>query len=93
MEDYFSVAYHKTDDGRNLEYAYFGIFDGHGGPDAAKYAKEHLRDNIVNQDGFWSEEDENVLKAIKEGFLKTHHDMWKVVGKQQSRFHTNLLCV
>ena len=42
MEDFFSVAYHKTEDGKDLEYAYFGIFDGHGGPEAAKYAKEHL---------------------------------------------------
>ena len=31
MEDVFSVAYQQTEDEKDLEYAYFGIFDGHGG--------------------------------------------------------------
>lgn len=30
MEDVFSVAYQQTEDEKDLEYAYFGIFDGHG---------------------------------------------------------------
>ena len=81
MEDVFSVAYKQTDDEKDLEYAYFGIFDGHGGREAAVFAKQHLMDNIVNQKEFWSNDDETVLKAIKEGFLRTHRAMWKVVGK------------
>lgn len=28
MEDYFSVAYQQSPDGSDLEFAYFGIFDG-----------------------------------------------------------------
>lgn len=28
MEDFYSIAYQKTSDGNDLEYAYFGIFDG-----------------------------------------------------------------
>ena len=32
-----------------MEYAFFGIFDGHGGREAAVFAKEHLMDTIVKQ--------------------------------------------
>ena len=39
MEDVFSVAYQQTEDEKDLEYAYFGIFDGHGGREASLYAK------------------------------------------------------
>lgn len=39
MEDVFSVAYQQTDDQQDLEFAFFGIFDGHGGREAALYAK------------------------------------------------------
>ena len=82
MEDVFSVAYQQTEDEKDLEYAYFGIFDGHGGRDAAVYAKEHLMDHIVRQKGFWSEDDDEVLKAIHDGFVSTHHAMWKEYGNE-----------
>ena len=39
MEDVFSVAYQQTEDEKDLEYAFFGIFDGHGGREAAVFAK------------------------------------------------------
>lgn len=81
MEDAFVVAYQQTKDKSGLEYAYFGIFDGHGGREAALYAKEHLLDAIVKQSGFWSNDDAHVLRAIKHGFLATHLGMWKEVGK------------
>lgn len=81
MEDTFAVAYQKSADGKDLEYAYFGIFDGHGGREAAMFAKEHLMYAIVDQKNFWSKNDEDVLKAIKDGFIQTHHDMWKEVGQ------------
>ena len=43
MEDVFSVAYQQTEDEMDLEYAFFGIFDGHGGKEAALFAKvKHL---------------------------------------------------
>ena len=83
MEDVFSVAYQHTKEGQDLEYAYFGIFDGHGGKHAAIFAKEHLMDNIVSNPYFWSDSDEDVLKAIKEGFITTHMAMYKVLGKQR----------
>jgi len=76
MEDVFSVAYQQTEDDLDLEYAFFGIFDGHGGKEAALFAKEHLMDNITKQQNFWSQNDDLVLKSIREGFLKTQQDMW-----------------
>ena len=78
---FFSVAYQQTEDEKDLEYAYFGIFDGHGGREAAVYAKEHLMDHIVRQKGFWSDDDDTVLRAIHEGFVSTHHAMWRELGK------------
>uniref|UniRef100_A0A2R5LLJ2 Protein phosphatase 1d n=3 Tax=Ornithodoros turicata TaxID=34597 RepID=A0A2R5LLJ2_9ACAR len=80
MEDAFVVGYQQTKDEKDLEYAYFGIFDGHGGREAALYAKEHLLDAIVKQKNFWSNNDDDVLRAIKDGFIATHHGMWKEVG-------------
>ena len=41
----------QTPDEKDLEYAFFGIFDGHGGREAAVFAKEHLMDTIVKQKG------------------------------------------
>ena len=99
MEDVFSVAYQQTDDEKDLEYAYFGIFDGHGGREAAQYAKvstitrrppplfcinpvlfqAHLMDSITSNRNFWSDDDQLVLKAIREGFLTTQNNMWKAL--------------
>lgn len=78
MEDFFSVAYQQTEDEKDLEYAFFGIFDGHGGAEAAAFAKEHLMESIVKHRGFWSDDDEEVLHSIKDGFIHTHYSMWKI---------------
>jgi len=75
MEDVFSVAYQQSEDGEELEYAFIGIFDGHGGKDAALFAKEKLMDNISKSPNFWSESDDLILKAIREGFIKTQKEM------------------
>lgn len=77
MEDMFSVAYQQTEDLKELEYAYFGIFDGHGGAEAAIYAKDHLIDSIVCQSNFWSSNDEDILRAIHDGYINTHYAMYK----------------
>lgn len=82
MEDFFSVAYQPSkEDERDLEFAFFGIFDGHGGAEAAAYAKEHLMRQIINQKQFWSENDEDVLRAIREGYIATHRAMWREQGE------------
>lgn len=86
MEDMFSVAYQESNDEKNLEYAFFGVYDGHGGAEAATYAREHLMTAIVNQKLFWSDCDEDVLKSIREGYIQTHYAMWKIQGKYFFRF-------
>lgn len=95
MEDMFSVAYHMTEDRKDLEYAFFGIFDGHGGQEAAKFAKEHLLDNIVSQKDFWSDDDEAIMRSIRKGFMDTHEAMWHDLGMftfYQFRLCKTLFC-
>lgn len=81
MEDMFSVAFQSTPDDKDLEYAFFGIFDGHGGGEAATFAKEHLMNVIVKQKNFWSDRDEDVLRAIRDGYMNTHYAMWRELDK------------
>lgn len=57
---------------------------GHGGAEAATYAKEHLINLIVNQKAFWSDDDRDVLRAIREGYIATHYAMWREQGKYSS---------
>lgn len=82
MEDYFSVAYQQSENAKDLEYAFIGIYDGHGGAEAAKFAKEHLMMEIINQRLFWSDNDHDVLRAIREGYIATHYAMWRDQGKE-----------
>lgn len=84
MEDFFSVAYQQSEDEKDLEYAFIGIYDGHGGSEAATFAKEHLINWIVNQKQFWSESDDDILRAIREGYIATHYAMLGEQGKDFS---------
>lgn len=59
---------------------FFAVFDGHGGSEAAHFAEDNLKDEIVRQPGFWSDDDNDVMSAIKEGFISTHHMMPKAIG-------------
>jgi len=88
MEDVVCVEFHKGDDGETIEFVYFAVFDGHGGKEAACFAKEHLLKEITKHRGFWSDDDRHVLKAITDGFISTHKLMWKTVG--ESHFGTFL---
>jgi len=76
MEDFKRVVFD-----RDPEQAFFAVFDGHGGRDAAIFAREHLWDIIKQQKGFYSNDTARVTKAIKEGFMATHCAMWKQIGK------------
>ena len=76
MEDFQRVVFD-----RDPKQAFFAIFDGHGGRDAAVFAQEHLWDIIKRQKGFYSNDKVRVTKAIKDGFMKTHRAMWKQIGE------------
>jgi protein phosphatase 1D len=60
----------------DILFSYFGIFDGHGGKEAAQYCKEKLFWAIIESDDFWSDSDAKILGAIRQGFVKCHLDMW-----------------
>lgn len=57
--------------------AFFAVFDGHGGPEAAQFARDYLWEFMKKQRGFWSDCDQEVCSAIRKGFVACHHAMWK----------------
>ena len=88
MEDIIStkidadeIDNNQADMGSEMRFAFFAVFDGHGGAEAAKFAEEHLFDEIIHQKGFWKDDDTSVVEAIKDGFMSTHRLMWKALGR------------
>ena len=77
MEDELSVCIQSKPDNTS----FLGVFDGHGGKEAAVYAKEHLYANIKAQPEYLNSDPEKVRSAIREGFVQTHLEMSRVVGK------------
>ncbi|KAG9281824.1 protein phosphatase, Mg2+/Mn2+ dependent, 1Db [Astyanax mexicanus] len=57
--------------------AFFAVFDGHGGREAAHFARDHLWDFLKKQRGFWSRDYRKVCDAIRKGFIACHRAMWK----------------
>ena len=57
------------------------IFDGHGGREAAEFAKEHLLNEVLSQQGLWNGDSCAVINAIRTGFLTTHYKMWGKSGE------------
>ena len=70
MEDYLSVKLapnehlSKIPEWREQVYVYVAVFDGHGGKEAAKYARERLWDTIQSQPKFQLSDAESMLKSI-----------------------------
>ncbi|MED6241958.1 hypothetical protein ATANTOWER_030910 [Ataeniobius toweri] len=56
---------------------FFAVFDGHGGSEAAQFARDCLWEYIKKQRGFWSDCDREVCAAIRKGFVACHQAMWK----------------
>ena len=90
MEDVILIATHDT--GGSVDFlekpncdkskcvapfACFFIFDGHGGVEAAKFARKNLLKQLLMQKEFYSDDDEQVISAIKQGFLKTQDLMFE----------------
>ena len=79
MEDFTEVSTMYTSKGLG----FLAVYDGHGGSDAAKFAKDNLWASIKTRDGFESEDTFEVALAIRAGFLYTHEEMWKVRGESR----------
>uniref|UniRef100_A0A8R1E4N1 PPM-type phosphatase domain-containing protein n=1 Tax=Caenorhabditis japonica TaxID=281687 RepID=A0A8R1E4N1_CAEJA len=74
MEDRCVVHTERGDHGELL-WTFVGVFDGHGGEHASEYVRRHLLMNITKNHKFESDEDEDILEAIRQGFLVTHEQM------------------
>lgn len=66
MEDRYSATVNLHADSKQ---GVFGIFDGHGGAKAAEFAAENLNKNIMDE--LVTRKDEDVVEAVKNGYLKT----------------------
>lgn len=69
--------------------AFFAVFDGHGGREAAHFASEHLWDLLKRQRGFWSKDHSEVCAALRKGFIACHHAMWKELRKSSKSTHSH----
>lgn len=74
-----SASEHAVDTRKSV--AFFAVFDGHGGREAAHFAREHLWGLLKKQRGFWSQDDGEVCAALRKGFVACHHAMWKELRK------------
>ncbi|KAI5932939.1 Protein phosphatase 1D [Manis javanica] len=66
---------------RRSSVAFFAACDGHGGREAAQFAREHLWGFIKKRKGFTSSEPAKVCAAIRKGFLACHPAMWEKLAK------------
>ena len=79
MEDYVSVKLAPNEELRKVpelrEQTYAAVFDGHGGKEAAKYARERLWDTIQNQPKFLFSDTESICQGIRDAFECMHLEM------------------
>ena len=74
MEDFVDLRYEKDKNGNTI--AFFAVFDGHGGKEAALFARNRFWTNLKRRPMFYSESPEKVCKTISDVFLETHESMW-----------------
>ncbi|KAJ1185638.1 hypothetical protein NDU88_002428 [Pleurodeles waltl] len=77
MEDFTRVVVEPEPPPAAASVAFFAVCDGHGGREAAAFARSHLWSLIREQRGFGSDEPAEVCAAIRRGFLDCHRAMWK----------------
>ena len=79
MEDVLHTA---CQDIGSQKTAFFAVYDGHGGKNAALFARYHLWRALKADEQFQSEDAEVVKNAIRKVFHKIHNDMRGEVGKK-----------
>ena len=77
------------------EQAYFAVFDGHGGVDAAIYASIHLHVNLVHQEMFQQDPAEALCRAFRvtdERFVqKAAREVTELPGLDSESIHLSIL--
>ncbi|GMH28095.1 hypothetical protein Nepgr_029938 [Nepenthes gracilis] len=84
MEDFYDLKISKID-GQTV--SMFGIFDGHGGPRAAEYLKEHLFENLMNHPKFMTDTKLAISETYKQtdmDFLDAEKDTYRDDGSTAS---------
>ena len=90
MEDYLSVKLapnehlSKIPEWREQVYVYVAVFDGHGGKEAAKYARERLWDTIQSQPKFQLSDAESICQGIRDAFEGLHLEMLQHRGNTRT---------
>lgn len=85
LEDYVAVTLRPNETLGKIpgmeEQAYVGLFDGHGGNEAAKYACEHLWETIQKQPKFQTRNVDSVVEGIADAYIELHETMLSSRGK------------
>ena len=87
MEDYLAVNLAPNEEARKgkvshlREQAYIGVFDGHGGKEAAKCARERLWEVIQKQPMYQSSNLSRVMESVREAFVAMHKEMEPLRGE------------
>ena len=85
MEDYIAVSLSPKEsllsNPEMREQAFVGVFDGHGGKEAAKYAREHLWSVIQDQVKFLTHDPQSVREAIRDAYIQLHRTMEESRGE------------
>ena len=109
MEDYLAVRLSPNEEFNEVphlkEQAYIGVFDGHGGKEAAKCARERLWDIIQSQPKYKLSDVSSVKESLQEAFLALHEEMEPLRGEflivfsshlripDSQQKHSNSLCI
>ncbi|KMZ70772.1 putative protein phosphatase 2C 30 [Zostera marina] len=67
-----------VDIGGQSKLAFFDVFDGHGGAEAAEFCAKNLLENVVDEVSRISEGEEDGMKeAVRSGYLRTDSDLMR----------------
>jgi len=69
----------------NTVCSFFGVYDGHRGARCAKFVADNLHLNIFNQKNFIGEGKEEIMEAIRKGYLQTDDDFINNVAKKEKK--------
>ncbi|KAJ0976820.1 hypothetical protein J5N97_012294 [Dioscorea zingiberensis] len=84
MEDFFATRISEVD-GQMV--AFFGVFDGHGGPQVAEYLKNNLFKNVSNHPDFTNDTKSAIVKAFEQtdaNYLNEDKGLLKDAGSTAS---------